>query len=232
MADREEHRAAEGEGTVEQQEAPSGDATELRAQLDEARSLADEERRKAATYLDLAQRSQADFQNYKRRVEQERDQLVKDANAELLRQILPVLDDLERALANMPGELAQDNWATGVALIGQKLQGILEQRGLSRIGLEGEPFDPYIHEAVAYEEHPEYGEGQVAGVYRPGYRLHERVLRPAQVTVARAPATGSPARDESVSSPAHDEEPRPTRGGRQRARGRTSWNGRSDGRPI
>ena len=187
MADQEE-MLPEEIGPAEQ--GPAEPAT-LQAQLDEARNLADEERRKAGTYLDLAQRAQAEFQNYKRRVEQERDRLVKDANADLLRQILPVLDDLERALAHVPDELAEDGWAQGVRMIGQKLSGILENRGLKRIGVEGEPFDPYVHEAVAYEEHPEYEEGQVAGVFRPGYQLHERVLRPAQVVVARAPAVGS-----------------------------------------
>lgn len=165
----------------------------LQAQLDEARDVADEQRRTAETYLDLAQRTQADFQNYKRRLEQERDKLVKEANADLLRQILPVLDDLERALAHVPAELAGNSWAEGVQLIGQKLQHVLEGQGLGRIGSAGEEFDPRVHEAVAYEAHPEYGEGQVAGVYRPGYRLHERVLRPAQVAVARAPSLPSSA---------------------------------------
>ena len=162
------------------------DASTLQAQLDEARNLADEERRKAGTYLDLAQRAQADFQNYKRRVEQERQKLVKDANGDLLRQILPVLDDLERALTHVPRELAEHSWTQGVTLIGEKLQGILQQQGLERVGVPGDRFDPYLHEAVAYEEHPQYGEGQVAAVYRPGYRLHDRVLRPAHVAVARA----------------------------------------------
>jgi len=167
--------------------APSTEPSTLQMLLDEARSLADEERRRAETYLDLAQRAQADFQNYKRRVEGEREKLVRDANADLLRQVLPVLDDLERALAHVPAELAEHNWSQGVQMIGTKLGGILDGQGLERIGTEGEAFDPYIHEAVAYETHPEYEEGQVAAIYRPGYRLHERVLRPAQVTVARAP---------------------------------------------
>jgi len=167
--------------------APSTEPSTLQMLLDEARSLADEERRRAETYLDLAQRAQADFQNYKRRVEGEREKLVRDANADLLRQVLPVLDDLERALAHVPAELAEHNWSQGVQMIGTKLGGILDDQGLERIGTEGEAFDPYIHEAVAYETHPEYEEGQVAAIYRPGYRLHERVLRPAQVTVARAP---------------------------------------------
>lgn len=167
-------------------DSPAGRGTpSVEAQLDEARSLAEEQRRKAETYLDLAQRAQADFVNYKRRTSQELEQKIRDANAGLLTQLLPILDDLERARGNVPAELAENAWSQGIELIGQKIDHLLQQQGLERIGGEGDLFDPRIHDAVAYEEHPVYDEGQVASVYRPGYRLHERVLRPAQVVVAR-----------------------------------------------
>jgi molecular chaperone GrpE len=157
----------------------------IQAQLDQARAQAEEERRKSEAYLDLAQRAQADFVNYKRRTTQELEQKIRDANGGLLTQLLPVLDDLQRALANVPADLAQQAWPQGIALIGQKLDQILQRQGLEQIGGEGDRFDPHIHEAVAYEEHPVYDEGQVASVYRVGYRLNDRVLRPAQVVVAR-----------------------------------------------
>ena len=157
----------------------------IEAQLEQARSEADEERRKSETYLDLAQRAQADFVNYKRRTAQELEQKIRDANGGLLTQLLPVIDDLQRALANVPAELAEQAWPQGVSLIGQKLESILQRQGLEQIGSEGDRFDPHIHEAVAYEAHPVYDEGQVASVYRVGYRLNDRVLRPAQVVVAR-----------------------------------------------
>jgi molecular chaperone GrpE len=157
----------------------------VEAQLEEARSQADEHRAKAEAYLDLAQRSQADFLNYKRRTTQELEQKVREANAGLLTQLLPVFDDVQRALTSVPTELAEHSWVQGVGLIGQKLDHILQLQGLERIGGEGDAFDPRIHEAVAYEEHPVYDEGQVASVYRIGYRLNDRVLRPAQVVVAR-----------------------------------------------
>src|SRR3954452_3521483 len=157
----------------------------VQAQLDQARSEFDEQRRKSEAYLDLAQRTQADFANYKRRTAQELEQKIRDANGGLLTQLLPVIDDLRRALANVPADLAQNPWPQGVALIGQKLEQILQRQGLEQIGGEGDHFDPHIHEAVAYEEHPVYDEGQVASVYRVGYRLNDRVLRPAQVVVAR-----------------------------------------------
>ncbi len=188
MSNLEDMHAADPGATDPSEQAGGEASLPVEAQLEQARSQAEEQRRKAETYLDLAQRSQADFLNYKRRMEQERERIVKDANAELLIQLLPVLDDLQRAAASVPSELAGNSWAEGVSLIGQKLTQILDRRGLERIGEEGEPFDPHVHDAVAYQEDPRYGEGQVAQVYRPGYRLHERVLRPAQVVVARGPA--------------------------------------------
>lgn len=176
----------------EEQRGPQADAgpqgageLSVEAQLEQARSDADEQRRKSEAYLDLAQRAQADFVNYKRRTAQELEQKIRDANGALLTQLLPVLDDLQRALINVPADLAEQPWPQGVALIGQKLDHILQQQGLQQIGSEGDAFDPHVHEAVAYEAHPVYDEGQVASVYRVGYRLNDRVLRPAQVVVAR-----------------------------------------------
>jgi len=157
----------------------------IELQIEHARTQAEEHRRKAEAYLDLAQRAQADFQNYKRRTAQELEQKTRDANSGLLTQLLPALDDLQLALANIPPELAEQSWPKGIELIGQKLGQILQRQGLEQIGSEGDRFDPHIHEAVAYEEHPVYDEGQVASVYRTGYRLNDRVLRPAQVVVAR-----------------------------------------------
>src|SRR3954463_6228667 len=160
-------------------------AQSVEAQLEQARSDTEEQRRKSEAYLDLAQRTQADFANYKRRTAQELEQKIRDANGGLLTQLLPVIDDLRRALANVPADLADQAWPQGIALIGQKLENILQKQGLEQIGGEGDRFDPHIHEAVAYEEHPVYDEGQVASVYSIGYRLNDRVLRPAQVVVAR-----------------------------------------------
>lgn len=164
---------------------PAADALSVEAQLEAARSEAEDLRRKSEAYLDLAQRAQADFVNYKRRTSQELEQKIRDANAALLTQLLPILDDLDRALLNIPADIAEHPWSQGVTLIGQKLGNLLTQQGLEPIGAEGDLFDPRIHEAVAYEEHPTYDEGQVANVYRSGYRLRDRVLRPAQVVVAR-----------------------------------------------
>ncbi|HZO28921.1 MAG TPA: nucleotide exchange factor GrpE [Chloroflexota bacterium] len=178
MSHPEDQPSTESEAPSQAAESQDDGPLSLEAQLAQAQSKAD-------AYLDLAQRAQADFLNYKRRTAQELEQKIRDANGGLLTQLLPVIDDLQRALASIPADLADHAWPKGISLIGQKLQHILQQQGLAEIGGEGDRFDPHVHEAVAYEEHPVYDEGQVASVYRVGYRLNDRVLRPAQVVVAR-----------------------------------------------
>ena len=158
---------------------------ELEAALAAEREQVTELRAKADSYLDLLQRTQADFVNYKRRSERERGDDAQAARAELLVQLLPVLDDLERALGQVPDDLAEHPWAQGMPLVGRQLRLALARAGLQRVGAPGESFDPRLHEAVAYEPHAGYAEGQIATVVRPGYRLGERVIRPAQVTVAQ-----------------------------------------------
>jgi molecular chaperone GrpE len=150
----------------------------------------DQLKAKADSYLDLAQRTQADFQNYKRRMEQDRERWARDANAELIRHILPAIDDWDRAMAHAPANLGEQSWETGLLLVGQKLRTILEQQGLVRIGEVGEEFDPREHDAVAAQETTEFKEGRITSVFRAGYRLNDRVIRPAQVVVARAPGSG------------------------------------------
>jgi molecular chaperone GrpE len=160
-------------------------ALSLEARLDQAQAQADDFRRQADANLNLAQRAQADFLNYKRRTALDLEQKIRDANGGLLTQLLPVIDDLQRALENVPADLDGHVWPQGIAMIAQKLDHLLQLQGLERIGGAGDLFDPQVHEAVAYDEHPGYDEGQVASVYRVGYRLNDRVLRPAQVVVAR-----------------------------------------------
>jgi molecular chaperone GrpE len=163
----------------------SARVAELEAALAAERELAAEQRGKADSYLDLLQRSQADFLNYKRRTERERGEDAQAARAELLAQLLPTLDDLERALAQVPEDLQAHPWAEGMPLVARQLRLALARAGVERVGTSGEEFDPRLHEAVAYEPREGYTEGQIATVVRPGYRLGERVIRPAQVTVAR-----------------------------------------------
>jgi molecular chaperone GrpE len=154
----------------------------------DGRSLAEQLQRRAEAYLDLAMQAQVDFLDYKRRITEEFEQKIRDVNLRVLLELLPIVDDFRRAFASVPNDLAEHSWPQGIALIGRKLDHVLEQQGLEQIGREGDPFDPHIHEAVAYEEHPVYSEGLVARVSCSGYRLDDHLLRPAQVVVARGEA--------------------------------------------
>jgi len=159
----------------------------LQAQLDEAGAEADRQRAAAELYRDMLQRSQADYLNYKRRVEAEREGRAVAVRAETTLAFLPIVDDLERALAHLPPEVKGQGWAQGLDLIERNLASLSERLGLQRIGAVGDEFDPRIHEAVSYEDSTSQPEGHVTSVMRSGYLLGERVVRPAQVAVARAP---------------------------------------------
>jgi molecular chaperone GrpE len=201
MSHPEDQRRFESE--AQSADAQDAAALSLEARLDQAQAQSEDFRRQAESNLGIAQRAQADFLNYKRRTAAELEQKIRDANAGLLTKILPVIDDFQLALANLPADLDGHPWPQGIAMISQKFENLLQQQGLERIGGEGDLFDPRVHEAVAYEEHPVYDEGQVASVYRIGYRLNDRVLRPAQVVVARG-SSRRPASAEGESRPVGD----------------------------
>jgi molecular chaperone GrpE len=150
--------------------------------LEAAKALLQEEREKAQRLLANWQRAEADFANYKRRVKQEGDEARRLANAALIINILPVLDDLERALASLNIQLAGLTWFDGIRLIYRKLLLVLESAGVSQIEAEGQPFDPRLHEAVMYGEGEE---GKVVAEVQRGYKLGDRVLRPAMVIVGK-----------------------------------------------
>ena len=142
-------------------------------------------REDAQKYLGNWQRAEADFQNYKKRVEQERDENRRFASAALIMNTLPIMDDLERALMSVDAHLAGLTWLDGIRLIYRKLQLILENAGVSAIEVEGQQFDPRYHEAVMHADGPE---GKVLAEVQRGYKLHDRVLRPAMVVVGRGAA--------------------------------------------
>jgi len=139
-----------------------------------------EEKKKAEEYLANWQRAQADFINYKRRTEQERQDFNSFANANLLCGILPVLDDLERALNAIPEEFSGDDWVEGVRLVERKFKTVLEGQGVKPICALNEPFDPKLHEALRQEKGKE---GIVIAELQKGYTLHDKLLRPARVVV-------------------------------------------------
>jgi molecular chaperone GrpE len=136
------------------------------------------------------QRLAADFENYKRRTRQELGDRTQYANEELLRKLLPILDNLRRALDHAP-EGADRNWFDGLRMVVRQFDDTLQAQGVSPIPAVGEKFDPSKHEAIAREETDEHEEGTIVEEMQPGYRLHERVLRPTLVKVAHPRALKS-----------------------------------------
>ena len=137
-------------------------------------------------YLRLA----ADFDNFKKRMRQEQVETVQHASAELINRLLPVLDDLHNVLEHRPAG-TDESWAKGLELSVRKLEEALGTHGLEAIDSVGSPFDPKLHEAVGEEESSEHPEDTVVSELRRGYRLRDRVVRPALVKVARAPQSES-----------------------------------------
>ena len=129
-------------------------------------------------------RMTADFSNYRKRNDAERADFAKFAKADLSAKLLDVLDGYDRALATVPDDLRGQPWVEGMWLVERKLRRVLEAEGLEPIDSLGKPFDPYLHEAVAYVESDE-PEGSVIQEHQKAYRLHDRVIRPALVTVAK-----------------------------------------------
>ena len=167
------------------------DATpaKLAGQLDELRRQLEVAQQEAADNKANWQRSAADFANYRRRTEQDREQALGLANEALLSKLLTIVDDFDRAVANMPRELEQMGWVGGVVAIDRKLRLLLDSEGLTPIEALGKQFDPHEHEAVVQEDRPNVPEGTVTAELQKGYRIRDRVLRPAMVAVARHPTT-------------------------------------------
>jgi len=135
-------------------------------------------------YFEGWQRERADFQNYKKRIERDQISLKGFITAEIIKKYLVIIDDLELALKNRPTSTDCQGWVDGIGLVYQKLYSILEGEGVELIPVEGE-FNPNIHEAISQIEHPELESGKIVEVMRQGYKISERVIRPALVIIAR-----------------------------------------------
>jgi molecular chaperone GrpE len=131
------------------------------------------------------QRERADFLNYRKRIERDQAQLNQVISSNIIRKYLSVTDDMERALANRPQGAESQEWWNGVELIYRKLSGILESEGVQAIPAEGEVFDPVLHEAITHEDSTDVESGKVIAVVQKGYRIGDRIIRPALVRVAR-----------------------------------------------
>ncbi len=151
-------------------------------------------------WKDLALRATADYQNYKRRVEEERGMLVRNASNSVLARLLPCVDDLERAVAKLPHD-APPGWSDGVRSVLLELHSFIKNEGVSRIDpAPGDLFDPHEHEAIHHQPSAEHPAGCALSTFRPGYRSPDRVLRPAQVIVSSGP--GGPENNPDANSAA------------------------------
>jgi len=130
-------------------------------------------------------RAIADFKNYKRRTESEREELIRNASAGLMLKLLPVLDDLLLAMGQIPAEIENNQWIGGVKQVQRKFETVLEGAGLQPIPAVDEEFDPNIHEAIMFEEGDEAQSNKVVAELRRGYKLGERVLSPTVVKVGK-----------------------------------------------
>ncbi len=145
----------------------------------------DELKRERDEYYDRLLRVSAEFDNYRKRNERERREMIERAAAGLIEQLLPIVDDFERAVrAEAGGDV--ESYREGVALILRQLLDLLARRGVTPIEALGADFDPHLHQAVAYEPSPGHRDGEVIEELRRGYKLGDRLLRPAMVKVARA----------------------------------------------
>ena len=135
------------------------------------------------------QRERADFANYRRRNESERADYARYAKAEVITKLLEVLDNFDRALETVPGDLGEQPWVEGIWLVERKLRQILADEGLREVSSVGQPFDPNFHEAIGYVP-SSAPEGTVVDEVRKAYRLHDKIIRPALVTVAQGPDQG------------------------------------------
>lgn len=164
---------AEGDEVVEARIEQSEDIEILQKALAEQKD-------KAEKYLANWQRSQADLENYIKRAEQEKAETVEYANKLLMLELLPILDDFERAFGSLPVELDEQHWTDGMKLIYDKTKAVLEAQGLAEIIAKGECFDPYCHEAAGQLEGEE---GVVVEEIRKGYELKGKLLRPSVVMI-------------------------------------------------
>ena len=145
----------------------------------------EESYRERDQFRQMLQRVQADFTNYRRRSEEEKEQHQKYANSRLVLRLLPVLDDLDLAIDHASKSGADPSWLDGIKLIQRKLASLVESESVTKIEVEGRPFDPLEHEAMSFQESETHQDGQILTVVRDGYKLHDRVIRPALVILAR-----------------------------------------------
>jgi molecular chaperone GrpE len=170
-------------GSMPPSVAPGGDSAQGEAEDPTAGLQADLDR-----FRDLALRSQADFENYKKRSAREKEEAIKYANSSLLERLLGIIDNFELGLAAAKEQGADSPIYSGMVLVQKQLNDLLAENGLQPIEAEGKTFDPNLHEAIAHEPSNQIPEGIVLRQARRGYRLRDRLLRPSRVVVSSGPA--------------------------------------------
>lgn len=177
------------------EEAQQADADELQRELEA-------ERQRSRDLQERWHRAAADLVNLRKRTEQEQAEKEKFASMLLVYELLPVLDNFERALATIPGNLAMLTWIQGVMLVQRQIQAILEHQGLAQIETAKQTFNPALHEAIGERETSDVPPGTIVQEYQRGYTMHGRIIRPSLVEVARAPSEPPQPRPPQEETPA------------------------------
>ena len=169
-------------------EEPSESArgTERSSQIELSQENLEEALREKEQFRSMAQRAQADLVNYRNRAAQELEEARRTARFGVLTRFLNVIDDLARAVQSLP-DGADDSWTEGISLVLRNLEKTFEVEGIRKIDSFGAEFDPYQHEALMYEQTDDAEEGTVVNVIQEGYKIGDRILRPARVVVAQKP---------------------------------------------
>lgn len=152
--------------------------------IDKLKDELEKLRTESQNNLDGWQRSRAEFSNYKRRTQQQLAESKQSGALEALAKILPIVDDFERALDNIPDEFKENPWSSGTALILKNIQKVLDEYKIEVLDPVGEEFDPMMHEAIGMDDSSEYESGIVTTTLQKGYKSGDKVLRPAMVRVA------------------------------------------------
>jgi molecular chaperone GrpE len=181
--------------------------TKLLADIEQLKAEGEAAKSQAEEYLGLLQRERAEFANYRRRTAEERERELGLAGEDLIRKVLAIADDFDLASDAVPPEIASNPWAAGVVAIDRKLRSLLESEGVTQIDASpGRPFDPREHEAIAHVPAPGRRDGEIVEEVRRGYRLRDRVIRPALVAVAQGSGSGA-GPGEAAAPPDHTTEP-------------------------
>ena len=174
----------EGEVVADLEASMNDDSIPVEEKLELIRAALEASEAKASEYLDGWQRSMAEFTNYRKRQERERELNRFETVGRVAKRYIPIVDDLERALNDRPTQGDGAAWSEGIELIYRKLMNILDAEGVTIIEAQDQMFDPNLHEAVVQTESDEHESGQVIEVLQTGYKMGDRVLRPATVRIA------------------------------------------------